>query len=774
MPPCKKQHPPSHVVRRQRPFANATLLPLGALAAGFGLCSLSAFAQVADPKQSTEDAKDGRPTLVAAETLPGVEVTGTREKDANSLRATTTTIGKSQQDIRDIPQSVTVVTEKMIEDLKLNSLKDALHYTAGISFSATENGTDQEIRLRGFPIATTGDLMIDGMRDPSQYERDTFDFERVEVMRGSASMLFGRGSTGGVVNQVTKKPELLDQTDVLGSIGSRGYFRTTVDLNTRLDETSAFRLNLMETKATNDGPRTDKHGIAPTYRFGIGTQDEFTVGVFYINVNNIPQASIRWLNNGPGTQGTLAPIDPENFYGTNSDYQKGKASYGTVSNVHRFDDGGRLDTQLRTGVYDRQTWSTAAGFGAAPLLNPVTVTASNIDDHTVLTRAGLTPRKDRYVNTYFQSTFEDSYEWLGLRHEIIGGVDAAKEQAKRFQNNAFLNPLGTRPNTTVGTPDDGTTLRFAPIFRDSSNYTARALGAFVQDLVQIAPSWKLLGGVRYDSFKGDFRTLAYSSTTGALTSTSSAHIANSPWSYRGGVLLQPSTTASFHASYGTSFNTAADTYQYVTQQTANTPPEKSRNIEVGAKLDWFADRLSTRVAIFRTDKFNERTTDADFAGTSFLLSGQRHTQGIELDVAGRITKDLEVFLSASYVPTAIIDRIGSAQAAVIGQRVGLTPRTTGGAYLSYTITPALRVGAGVHGASKNYALQGTTGAAQNTNRAPGYAVADLLVEYRFTPDLFAQFNLLNVKNKLYGDQLYPAFATAGQPRTAQLTLATRF
>ncbi len=755
--------------------AAARLLPLGAIAAGFGLLGAPAFAEdvtdVRAPERDERPAKPGHAAVADAEQLQEVTVTG--RKTTDSLRTTTTSVGKGTQDIRDIPQSVTVETEKMLEDLKLNSLKDALHYTAGITFAAAENGTDQDIRLRGFPIATTGDLLIDGMRDPSQYERDTFNFERIEVLRGSASMLFGRGSTGGVVNQVTKKPELIDQSDVVATGGSRGYVRTTIDVNERTGETSAIRLNAMETHAGNDGPRIDKHGIAPSVRFGIGLKDEFLVSGYYLNVNNIPQSAVRWLNNGPGTQGTVAPIDPEDFYGTKSDYQKGKAQYGTIANLHRFDDGGTLHTQIRSGVFDRQQWSTSVGAANTPL-NPVAVTYSNWNDDTVLTRSGLTPRKDRYVSTYFQSDYSDSYELLGMRHDVLGGVDAAREQAKRYQNNPFTNPLGARPTTTVGHPDDGTTLNFAPVYRDSSNYEAHAVGAYVQDLVQIAKYWKLLGGVRYDSFRGDFRTLTYSTTTGALTATPSAHLSNTPWSYRGGLLFQPSTTASFHASYGTSFNTAADTYQYVTPQTANTPPEKSRNIEVGAKLDWLDDNLSTRFAIFRTDKYNERTTDSDFAGTTFLLSGQRHSQGIEVDIAGRLTEQLEVYLSASYIPTAIIDRIGSAQASVVGQRVGLTPRTTGGAYLTYAPTSTLRFGIGVHGASRNYALQGTTGAAQSTNKAPGYAVADLLAEYKITPDLFAQFNVLNLKNKLYGDQLYPGFVIAGAPRTLQGTIGFRF
>ncbi|MDD2546528.1 MAG: TonB-dependent receptor plug domain-containing protein [Burkholderiaceae bacterium] len=161
-----------------------------------------------------------------------------QSKDAIQTR--TTQIGKGTQAIRDIPQSLTVLTERMIDDAKLDTLKQALHYTSGITFAATENGTDQDIRLRGFPVAAVGDLLIDGMRDPSQYDRDTFNYDRIEVLRGSASMLFGRGSTGGVINQVNKKPLLIDQYELEATYGSDNVLRTTADLNKHLGENAAL------------------------------------------------------------------------------------------------------------------------------------------------------------------------------------------------------------------------------------------------------------------------------------------------------------------------------------------------------------------------------------------------------------------------------------------------------------------------------------------------------------------------------------------------------
>jgi catecholate siderophore receptor len=738
------------------PASDTALLPLGALMLA---ASVSSWAQTNAASPAGE--RNLAPVVVKekAEAPQG--------KDAMQTRRTN--IGKGTQDLRDIPQSVTVVTEKLIDDARLDTLKEALHYTAGITFSATENGTDQDIRIRGFPAATTGDLLIDGMRDPSQYERDTFNLERVEVMRGSASMLFGRGSTGGVINQVTKKPLLADQTDVMGSVGTQGFFRTTGDFNKRTGEDSALRINAMVTKADNGGAKIERNGIAPSYSWGIDTPDEFNVGLFHINSNNIPRNGVGYLG------GQVAPTDPRNFYGTSSDYADGSATYGTVSHTHRFGDGGELRSQLRTGTFDRAQWSSVARLTTT---NGAPTTAGNIGDATILTRGSLTPRKDNYDTTYLQSDYSNRFGWWGLRHEVLAGIDAAYEKATRFQNHTG-NVLGTRPNTTLGTPDDGARLAGTgnvPAYRESSNYSGRSMGVYAQDLVQVAPHWKLLGGLRWDRFNATTGQITYAANGTVATRPSTEVSYSSLWSYRGGALYQPDQASTYYFSYGTSFNTSADTYQFTTQQTANTPPEKSRNIEVGAKHDWLGGKLSTRVALFRTEKFNERTTDADFAGSAFTLSGARHSTGMEFDVVGRITPAWEVYLSYSFIPSAKIDAAGSAVTAQasVGQRVGLTPRHTGAAWLSYQATPKLRVAGGVHGASENFALQGTTGAAQRTARAPGYAVVDLMAEYKMTPDLFLQLNVNNVGNRTYGDQLYPAFAVPGAGRAVVASIGYRY
>jgi catecholate siderophore receptor len=767
---------PAGAPRSSAAASPAPLVPLGALAAGFGLLLVSggASAQTAVP---TPPASASTPASTEA-VLPEVKVKGVAEESSkDNLQTNRTNIGKGTQDIRDIPQSINVVTEKLINDARLDTLRQALHYTAGITFAATENGTDQDIRMRGFPVASTGDLLIDGMKDPSQYDRDSFNYDRIEVMRGSASMLFGRGSTGGVINQVTKKPQLMDLTQVLATVGTGYSRRVTGDFNIRTGEESALRINAMYNTAENYGARIKKEGLAPTYSWGIGTKDEFTVGLFHLNVNNTPMNSLRYLD------GTVATsISPEKFYGTASDYLKGEANYGTGSWKHRFDDGGELRTQFRTGTYRRDTWPTAAGYcsvalttaGACPAGAPA-VTNESLGSMTRITRSGLAPRKDNIRGTYVQSDYSNKFNWFGLRNDVLMGVDGAVEAADRYGAWGTVGTNFNKGGTTLGWPDDGQVVNISPKYRKTSDYAGRSFGTYFQDLLWLTPNWKLLGGIRYDRFSADMNQINYANaTTANAVSTSSSKLSYpSLWSYRTGVLYQPTATQSYHISYGTSFNTSADTYQYTTQAIANVPAEKSQNTEIGAKLDWLEGNLSTRFALYRTEKFNERTTDADFAGTTPVLSGKRHSQGFEMDIVGRITPKLEVYVSYSLIQEAKIDQVGTA-ATGAGQPVGLSPRHSGAVWLSYQALPKLRFAGGARGASENRPLLGTSGAASQVAKAPGYVVYDAMAEYTFTPDLFAQVNITNLANKTYGDQLYPGFYTVGEPRSVKLTLGYRY
>lgn len=734
------QRLPSACVPEQR----AAAWPLGALMLAASVSSWAQTPPVAEAQMST--------------------VTVTEKAQAQSkdqIQTKKTQIGRSTQDIRDVPQSLTVLTERMMDDAKLDTLKQALHYTSGITFAATENGTDQDIRLRGFPVAAVGDLLIDGMKDPSQYDRDTFNYDRIEVLRGSASLLFGRGSTGGVVNQVNKKPLLIDQYQLEATYGSDRVLRTTADLNKVIGQDAALRVNLMRTQGSNHGASIEKYGIAPTLSWGVGTRDEFSVGLFHLDVDNRPMHNIRYL------QGSVpVGMNPQDFYGSPNDSLRGKATYAHVAWTHRFEADTELRTQMRAGQFDRSQWGSTASFAAG-------TTFANLGAGTVLNVTGLSPRKDRHEGVYLQSDYSTKAQWGGLQHQVQIGVDASQEKARFEVANGQPGTNFSKGQTTVGRPDSLPWLGAAPQYRYDQSYNAWSLGAYAQDLVQVAAHWKVLAGLRWDRVSASPERDLYQS--GVYSSHEKTTLRyNALWSQRLGLLYQPSEHASFHAAYSTSFNSSADTYRFTTQQQANTDAEKSRNFELGAKLDWLQGNLSTRAAIFRTEKYNERTTDADFAGAAYLLNGKRHAAGVELDMVGRLSPRWDIYASYTWIPVAKIDQTGSAQANTIGQRVGLTPKHSGSIWVGYQAWPKLRIAGGLRGASVNHPVSGLTGAASASARAPGYVAADVMLEYQITDEVYAKLNINNLTNRTYGDQLYPGFVTLGEARNVRLTIGTRF
>jgi catecholate siderophore receptor len=768
------------------------LLPLGALAAGFGLAGLAAAQAPAAAPQPAAAASASAAAAADDKTtgtvMPTVKAKASAVRQGKeSVQAVTTSIGKGTQELRDIPQSVTVVTERLIDDRNLDTLKEALHNTAGISFQAAEGG-EEDIRLRGFSLAATGDIFVDGVREPAFFERDTFNYDRLEVLRGSASMLFGRGSTGGAVNQVNKQPLLYGRNEVDLTLGNGKYARATADLNLRTGENAALRVNVMKTDADNWGNFIDKEGVAATYALGIGTRDEFSLGVYYLDNHNGVNYGMPWLppsapyhltNNPTGTPDrVLIDADPKNYYGAGSDYSDGSAKYATLSHIHRFGQGSELKTVLRKAKYDRDLRASAIRFCLRPSLTSPTnsecsteaTTLQNIGPNTILTR-GNNVKIQQLDTLNFQSDYSGRFQLGGMKHSVQAGVDYAHEEFANFAASALPS---AKPKTTLGSPNDGGGINEAArLVTMNRTFDAKALGAYAQDLIQIAPQWKVLAGLRWDRFEGDYNT----PQIGATAPTHRAR-SDSLWSKRVGVLFQPTAFQSYHLSYGTSFNTSGDTYQYDLLG-SNTPPEGSKNFEIGGKLDLADGNLSVRFALFHSVKTNERNRDTVTVlenPTSYVLSGQRHASGIELDIAGRITPAWEVFASYAFIPEAEIDkgafnivngRYESLQGEQVGARPGGTPKHSGTIWTTYKLG-AFRLGGGINARSAD------APPLIDTFKAPAYVTGDLMAEYALNEDLTFKLNVTNVTNKLYADMLYRGHYIPGKPRTIQLTTSYRF
>lgn len=754
------------------------VLPLGALMLATGV---NGWAQTADASAAPSQG-----------TLGTVNVYGKRSVERegkDSVQAVETTIGKGKQALRDIPQSVTVVTERLIDDRNLDTVKEALKQTAGISFLAAEGG-EEDIRLRGFALQATGDLFIDGMRDPALYDRDTFNLDRLEVLRGSASMLFGRGSTGGAVNQVTKLPRLMDEHQVDITVGSHAYKRVVGDFNVQTDDSSALRINTMVSDAKNNGAGSsiDKRGLAVAYRQGIGERHEFLASLYHLDNNNGVNFGLPWVTSAsdPGAR-ELIPVDPTTYYGMASDYSQSSGSIVTLGHTFRADADTELKTQARWGRFKRDLRASTVRFGnAASQPGGVAVNSSTLSNATVLTRGSPLKVQDMTV-AQFQSDLSKKFSALGYQHTVLAGFDLSQEKKDVFSQLSAADGgvTITKPSTTVGTPSNGVGVdESSRRFRLGNDYTSLGWGVYAQDMVQIAPHWKLLGGLRYDNLTGDYYTYT---VAGAVTSY---RMKISEVSKRAGVLYQPSDRHSYHFSAATSFNSSGDAYS-LGSANANTPPEKSINLELGAKLDSADKRFTTRLALFRATKLNERNTDplltvpapttANPAATAPLitLSGKRHVAGIEVDFAGRLTPRWEIYTSYTWMPVATVDEAapcptaGSCSQNTVGDRKGdrpaLIPIHSGSFWNTYQLNAEWRVGFGLN-------FRGKQKPTRSTFNAASFVVGDAMIEYKWKGDDRYTFklNVSNLTNKRYADALYPGHYIPGMGRLVQLTSSIKF
>ncbi len=673
-------------------------------------------------------------------TAPTVKVHGRVRAANETYQSGVTTSGKLPLPARDIPQSLTTVTGQLMQDRGADTMKDALRNVAGLTFNAGEGGRiGDNITLRGY--SAVGDLYLDNMRDVAQYNRETFNLDRIEVLRGSASMLYGRGSTGGLINQVSKMPTLGERGTASLTLGSYGYKRILADVNKQVGETTAFRINAMKTDANSfrDAVTQERWGIAPAVTFGIGTPDEVTFSYYKLQESNVPDFGVPYFNGRP------IPVPTNRFYGmANADYDRNDTGIATAAWTHRFSADSQLRTVVRHADYERDLWAVAPRLAGGTTV---------LTDNTVLNRQRQARGSTEQTLT-LQSDFTTKFEAAGMKHLALVGAELVRERAHRWTNTG----AATNPSTTVGAPNAYPVLpaNYFSVARTADNYyTAHTIGLYAQDVVEFIPKWKAVVGARFDRFSADYdRPLP----AGDLTR------ADNVFSTRAGLLYQPDDEVSYYASYGTSFNPSAELYA-LDDRSTNTPPEKSRNLEAGVKWELYEGDLSLRTAVFRSEKTNERNTDLAVTVEQNLLSGKRHTDGVELEAAGRITPSWEVF-SALAVMRANIDAATGQQANTLNKIPLNTPNYTFNVWTVYRIGE-WRLGGGVEGAGLRYANN------TNTNATPRYARWDAMVAYE-VKQYTIRLNLYNLFDKDYYEGVYAGHSIPGLARTARITAELKF
>jgi catecholate siderophore receptor len=685
---------------------------------------------------------------LAAETGQTLE-TVTVEGDAptrDTYKTETTSIGKTKQQLRDIPQSITVVNQQLMQDQAAATLKDALRNVPGITFAAGEGGrTGDQVVIRGFSAAT--DTYRDGMRDIGQYNRDAFNDEKVEVLKGASSMLFGRGSTGGVVNQVSKAPYLGNKLEGDLTIGTNDYQRVTADINQMTGDHSAVRLNLMDTHDGSDrgAAKNERWGIAPSVAFGLGEPTTVVLSYMHQEENNVPDYGVPY---NAATREPLS-VDRSKFYGFDSDYEKTSADIVTAKVTHDFGNGTELTNQLRYNRFWRDVSPTA------PRLASTDTSATGLMRRSKPMRDGV----DQSVNN--QTDLTTRFTTGDIRHTLLTGLEMTYELSDTSRY-ALLNAL---PTTSIGNPVSSTAYNTARYRSSNTKFQASDIALYTMDTIELNRQWKAVLGTRFDRFEGDYNVRAFNSD-GSLNSGNSYDLSRTDnvWSWRSGLIWQPDMAQSYYFSYGTSFNPSGETYA-LDKATAKVDPEKNRNIELGAKWDLLDGDASLRAALFRIEKTNERNTDPDDT-TVVTLSGKRHTNGIEVEGSGRLTERWEIFAGVTFMDSKI-DKAAPGQNSTTGKMPRYTPRATANIWTTYKFSDEITGGIGATYVGKRYANE------TNTLYLPAYTVGNAMLSYE-TKHYRLQLNLNNLTNKTYYDGAYTGHATVGTPREAQLTIGLKY
>jgi catecholate siderophore receptor len=736
-------------------------------------------AQAPDPAQPPNENKPADPNAAPA-TMQPVTVTGSRPSE--DFQVTKTSINRlGAADLMDVPQSVIVINKALMESQGATSLQAAIRNVPGITIGAAEGGTiGNNFNINGFSART--DLYLDGMRDRGQYYRDVFALEQIEVLFGPSSLLFGRGSTGGVINQVTKKPGLKNATELSASVTTNGLVRTTADVNVPFgqDSSNAARVNAMfqyGKASTVDMTTLQDFGFAPAVKFGIGTPTQITLqAVMQHNRDQIPYGV-------PPLNGFPLNVPRNTAYGFSDDFTSQDAISVIATVDHAFNKDFKLRNQTMfnyVNTYVHETSGNAVGTLAA---NGGFVPAANGAIATPFSGAPLSQlyvrqqSRDRNIYDFTldnQTELSANFDTGPVGHTFLLGAELAYESYwnQQFYRNGTCNGIPLQAsNATTGfvgcTPAGGTTwINSPPNVSDQYGNLASAqawtAAGYFNDTIQVMPWLKLVGGLRLDYYYAQIGNSQNSANTFGNTTIPYFVQPITFLSTRAGAIVEPTREQSYYFSYSTSFNPSLEQLTSTTGA-QQLPPEQNEAFEAGAKFELLNGNLSLNAALFQITKTNARTQNPD--GT-FSATGTVRVKGVRTGVTGRITPEWQVFGGYAYLDGRIIDGIG---AGTQGNVPLNTPRDSGTIWSTYTFKETYEIGGGATYIGYRYANN------TNTVVVPDFVRLDMTAAYR-QPTYDVRLNIFNLTNTMYYEQVIASDggrAVAGSGLTAMLTYTHR-
>jgi catecholate siderophore receptor len=626
------------------------------------------------------------------------------------------------------------------------------------------------------------------MRDFGSYYRDSFNYQEVEVLEGPSSVTFGRGSTGGVINQESKTP--VDHRIVLveGDFGTDITRRFTADINQPLESLghgAAVRLNLMgnaSNVAERDVTENRRFGVAPSFALGLGTANRLTTGYFHFQEDDIPDYGIPWYFN------KSAPVARHNYYGfRDGNYLRTDVDMGTIKVEHDVSDWAILRNRFRVANNHRDARITE------PQLNNATagtITPATPLDQIAVNRNQIATLSDEGL-LWDQLDATAHLNKFGMQHVIVIGAEGGRETSDPVRPTFnFVNPSGqtinTVPTASLLTPNESQSFSGNSAPSSNVHVTSTSYGLYLLDTIQFGTHWELIGGARFDRFLTDEKSIAYPTPKQAVpggpivqgppTITYPTRLDRKP-SWRAAAVYKPVSYGSIYFDYGTSFNPSAEALALTVGPagtgTANLAPEFNRSYEVGTKWDLNNARFSLRADLFRTTKDNAREASPTNS-LLYVLAGTQRVDGAELVLNGRVTNRWQVLSSYTYMHSRVVD--SQFYPLSVGYRLANVPNNLFNLWTTYQPMQRLTIGGGGNyvdsrTASSTVPLDPTTGLVK---QVPGYVVLNAMARYTLTDNVSLQANVFNLANRNYIDEIHPAHIVPGAGTSGLFGLNFRF
>jgi catecholate siderophore receptor len=674
--------------------------------------------------------------------LPEVVVTEKAESGGSYETTQSSVATKIAVPLRDVPQAVNVVPKAVMRDQNALSVQDALQNVPGLGFSVGDGQRDQ-VTIRGF--SAINDQFVDGVRDDALYFRDLSNIDRIEVLKGPSSVLYGRGSAGGLINRVTKKPRAEPLFEIGATLGSKGQKRGEFDIGTaNASKDALFRLTgaLEDSTSFRNQYFLERQVIAPSATFRLRPDTTLTVQADYLKDKRLADQGV------PSFRGRPVDVPIETYFGAANGrdraFVESKVASGTATLDHAFDAGLKLHSVLRGYDYSLDRNYTTIG----------TVTTSANPTVSIAQTRRLRDEK----GAYFQNELSQKAQWGDTQHQLLYGLELGRqnksEQLASRNNVATYNLFNPVLATLAPLPAN-----IVPSADNQNRVNIAAL--YLQDLVTLNPQWKVLGGLRYDKLEQtrDDRT-ARNVDMQRTDNTLSPRI---------GAVYQPTEQVSVYAGYSRSFQPIADSFVF-RANSDQLKPTQTENKEVGVKLDIGA-RASLSAAVFDMSQTNIQVADPANANFSIPVGKQR-TRGLELAFAGEIAPRWEIISGYSYMKGTITESTErtSAGTPFQGNTAALTPRHSLNLWLKRKFNERYYVAAGGRAESSRYASP------DDLTVLPGYGVIHLGAGYE-EKKFDISVTLKNILNRKYYVAAHSGandYNMPGEPRSLLVSARYRF